>query len=73
MTTRYAPLTHAIKEYWMDRVLHTEDGKRAAHEAMKAIFPEITENALRLVTDADGVQHLIDKDGIEIETFGEEG
>lgn len=67
-----APLTHAVKAHWMDLVRHTDAGRKAAHEAMNAAFPEITENALRLVTDADGVKHLIDKDGVEVGTLEEE-
>lgn len=38
---------------------------------MEAVFPEIMENALTIVTDADGVQRLIDKDGVEIATLDE--
>lgn len=66
-----APLTHAVKEYWMDLMLHTEAGRAASHEALEQCFPEIMENAMTLVTDADGVQRLIDKDGVEIGTVGE--
>lgn len=68
-----APLTHALKAYMQDLMLHTEAGKKAAHEAMNAVFPEIVENALRMVTDADGVRHMIDKDGEIVATLdGEE-
>lgn len=67
-----APLTHAVKAHWMDLVRRTDAGRKAAHEAMNAAFPEIMENALRLVTDADGVKHLIDKDGVEVGTLEEE-
>lgn len=68
-----APLTHALKAYMQDLILHTEAGKKAAHEAMNAVFPEIVENALRMVTDADGVRHMIDKDGEIVATLdGEE-
>lgn len=68
-----APLTHALKAYMTDLMLHTEAGKKAAHEAMNAVFPEIMENALRMVTDADGVRRLIDKDGEIVATLdGEE-
>lgn len=66
-----APLTHAVKEYWMDLMLHTREGRAASHEALEQCFPEIMEHTMTLVTDADGVQHLIDKDGVEIGTVGE--
>jgi len=49
-------------------MLNTEIGQKAAHEAFVATFPEIMEHTMRLVTDTDGVQHLIDKDGVEIGT-----
>lgn len=68
-----APLTHALKAYMLDIMLHTEEGRKAAHEAMNAVFPEIMENAITVVTDEDGVQHLLDKDGNEICVFGTEG
>lgn len=69
-----APLTHALKAYMTDIMLNTEAGKKAAHEAMEAVFPEIVENAMRMVTDEDGVRHLIDKDGEIVATLnGEEG
>lgn len=61
-----APFTHALKAYLIWTMLHTEEGKKAAHEAMNAVFPEIMENAMTVVTGEDGVQHLIDKDGEEV-------
>ena len=67
-----APLTHTAKEHMLDIMLHTAEGREAAHEAMEAVFPGIMENALTLVTDVDGVKHLIDKDGVEVGTVGEE-
>lgn len=66
-----APLTHAVKEHWMELVLHTKKGREASHRAMEAAFPEIMENALTMYTDADGVKHLIDQDGVEIGTDSE--
>ena len=66
-----APLTHAVKAHWMALVRHTEAGRKAAHEAFKAVFPEIAENALTVVTDADGIRHLIDKDGVDVGTVDE--
>lgn len=66
-----APLTHAVKAHWIDLVRHTDAGRKAAHEAFKSVFPEIAENALTVVTDADGIQHLIDKDGVDIGTIDE--
>ena len=61
-----APFTHAIKEYMLDVMLNTKEGRAASHAAMEAVFPGIMENAMTMVTDADGVKHLIDKDGVEI-------
>ena len=68
-----APLTHALKAYMLDTMLHTEAGRKAAHEAIKAVFPEIMENALTVVTDEDGTRHMIDKDGVEVGTLDREG
>lgn len=67
-----APFTHAIKEYMLDVMLNTKEGRAASHAAMEAVFPGIMENAMTMVTDADGVKHLIDKDGVEIGTPEEE-
>ena len=67
-----APLTHATKEYLLDTMLNTPEGREASHRALETVFPEIMENAMTLVTDADGVQRLIDKDGVEVGTVGEE-
>ena len=68
-----APLTHALKAYMQDIILHTEEGKKAAHAAMEAVFPEIMENAMTVVTDEDGVRYVIDRDGVEVATLdGEE-
>ena len=67
-----APLTHAVKDHMLDLMLNTPEGRRASHEALEKFFPGIMENAARLVTDADGVQHLIDKDGVEVGTVEED-
>lgn len=61
-----APLTHALKAYMLDAMLHTEAGRKAAHEAMNAVFPEVMDHAGYLLTDEDGVQHFCDKNGYEI-------
>lgn len=66
-----APLTHAVKAHWIDLMRHTEAGRKAAHEAFEAVFPEIAENGMYLVTDADGIRHLIDKDGVDVGTVDE--
>lgn len=68
-----APLTHALKAYMLDIMLHTEEGRKASHEAMEAVFPEIMENAMTVVTDEDGIRHLIDKDGADIGVLDGEG
>ncbi|MFR1802413.1 MAG: hypothetical protein ACLSWS_10255 [Faecalispora jeddahensis] len=65
-----APFTHALKTYLRQNA-YLEKGRAAAREAMEAVFPEIMENALTIVTDADGVQRLVDKDGVEIATLDE--
>jgi len=59
-----APLTHALNASLLEKMLSTKEGREAAHQAMQAVFPEIMENAMTLVTDADGNQVLIDKDGV---------
>lgn len=66
-----APLTHTLKEYLIDLMLNTDRGRAAAHEAMNAVFPGIMENTMRLITDADGVQHFVDGDGVEVGTIEE--
>lgn len=67
-----APLTHALGEHLVDVVCNTKEGQAAAHAAMEAIFPEIMRDALTSYTDADGITHLIDKDGVEVGTMEEE-
>ncbi len=68
-----APFTHAVKEFFLDRMINTPEGQAASHQAMEACFPGIMEGALMEVTDADGVRRLIDKDGVEVATLdGEE-
>lgn len=64
-----APLTHALKAYLLDTMLHTEAGRKASHEALEAVFPEVMDHVVYPVTDEDGVQHLYDKDGNEIGTL----
>lgn len=64
-----APLTHALKAYMQDILLHTEAGRKAAIEAMNSVFPAIMENAMTIVTDEDGTRHMIDKDGVEVTTL----
>jgi len=59
-----APLTHALKAFMLDKMLNTKEGREAAHKALQEVFPEIMENAMTLVTDADGNKFLIDKDGV---------
>jgi len=61
-----APLTHAIKEYYLDLMLHTPEGQAAAQTALEKVFPGIMDKALYPVTDADGVRHWFDKDGVKV-------
>lgn len=49
-----APLTHAIKEYMLDIMLHTHQGNQAAHKALEACFPDIMDSAIHQSTDYDG-------------------
>lgn len=67
-----APLSFAVQEFFTHFMTHTDAGRKAAHEALEACFPEIYEHAVRIVTDADGIQRVIDADGVEIGTVGEE-
>lgn len=60
-----APLTTCLKEFMLDQMLHTDHGRKAAHEAMELFFPEILESAVYPVTDSEGIVHYIDKDGVE--------
>lgn len=66
-----APFTHAVKEYFLDLMINTPEGRKVSHRAMEECFPGIMENALTIVTDADGVRRVIDKDGVEIATLDE--
>lgn len=68
-----APLTHALKAYVLNTLLHTEAGRKAAHEALKSVFPKIMENAITVVTDEDGIRHLIDKNGVDIGALDGDG
>ncbi len=65
-----APLTHAAKEYWLDIMLHTPEGQKASNEAFEKCFPEVWDKRLHIYTDPDGIQRVIDKDGVEIGTIG---
>lgn len=58
-----APLTHAIKEYMLDVMLHTHQGRQAAHNALEACFPDIMEGAIHQSTDYDGNPVWRDKSG----------
>lgn len=61
-----APLTHAIKEYHLDLILNTPEGREASREAFKHCFPEVWEKRLYTYTDADGITRVVDKDGVEV-------
>lgn len=58
-----APLTHAVKELWLDRMTNTEAGRQAAHNAFEAVFPDIMENAMAVRENEDGVKCLYDHNG----------
>lgn len=67
-----APFTHALKAYLLDTMLNTAAGRRASHEALEAVFPEIMERVLTESVDADGIRRLIDKDGVEVAVLDKE-
>ncbi len=67
-----APFTLCIKEFMFEQLVHTEHGKKAAHEALENIFPELLEKSIILnksnvfeYTDEYGQIHRIDEDGVE--------
>lgn len=69
-----SPFTICIKEFMLDQMTNTEQGAKAAHEALQAVFPELWDSAIILsasdggfrYTDENGDTHHIDKDGVEI-------
>lgn len=61
-----APFTHAIKEYMLDLVLNTPEGREAGRVALEEVFPELTENALCRNIDDDGTEYFTDKEGNRI-------
>lgn len=65
-TNPNAPLTTCLLEYNLNLIRTTEHGKRAAHEAIKQIVPELMEKALYRYTDSEGIVHYLDKDGVEV-------
>ena len=67
-----APFTHAIKEYMLYQMLHTEEGRIAAHKAMKEVFPGLMEHCMMLTEDGEGRKVLLDKDGCFIRYLDEE-
>ena len=67
-----APLTHAAKEYWLDLMTSTPEARKASHEAFVKCFPEIWDKRVYTYTDPDGIQRVVDKDGVEVGTIGEE-
>ncbi len=66
-TTPDAPLTICLKEFMIDRLLHTEHGRKVSREAMDKFFPEIMANAIYPVVDSEGTVHYLNKDGVEYE------
>ncbi len=68
-----APFTLCIKEFMFEQLVHTEHGKKAAHEALQTIFPELLEKSIIPInanafeyTDEYGQIHRVDEDGVEI-------
>lgn len=64
-----APLSHALLAYHQDQIMNGKIDRKAVDRALQECFPGIVENAMRIVTDEDGVRHLIDKDGEVIATL----
>lgn len=58
-----APFTHAMKEYMLDIMLNTKRGRKASHEAMMAVFPDLMEKALMVQEDDFGQKGLYDNEG----------
>lgn len=67
-----APLTHAVKEFYLREMVGTPEGRAASHRALEECFPGILEDALTEIVDLDGVHRLIDKDGVEAAALGDE-
>lgn len=63
-----APFTHAVKEYMLDIMLHTPEGRKASDEALQNVFPELWESALIREVDEDGNVHFTDAEGNIIDT-----
>ena len=69
-----APFTVCIKEFMIHQMTCTEHGKKAAHEALQAVFPELWDNSVIMATSDGGFEytddsrevHHIDSDGVEI-------
>ncbi|MVB12348.1 hypothetical protein CAFE_30820 [Caprobacter fermentans] len=62
-----APFTHAVKEFMLDRMINTPEGHKASDEAMKAVFPDLWENALVRQVDEDGSEYFTDREGNRID------
>ena len=67
-----APITHAVLAYHRDRIMNTAAGRQAADKALQKCFPDITESAMRMVIDENGVRHLIDKNGEIVTTLDDD-
>lgn len=61
-----APFTHAVKEFMLDQMINTPEGRKASDEALKAVFPDIWENALIQQVDEDGNEYFTDREGNRI-------
>ena len=62
-----APFTHAIKEFMLFQMVNTPEGRKASDEALKAVFPELWENALIQQVDENGNKYFTDREGNRIE------
>ncbi|MCI1966322.1 MAG: hypothetical protein LKJ17_09380 [Oscillospiraceae bacterium] len=63
-----APFTHAVKAFMLDQMIHTQEGQKASDEALKAIFPDIWENALIQRVDKNGAEYFTDWEGNRIDS-----
>ncbi len=69
-----APFTICIKEFMIHQMTRTEHGKKAAHEALQAVFPELWDDSIIMATSDGGFEytddrgevHHVDSDGVEI-------
>lgn len=65
-----APFTHAMKEYMLDTMLHTDIGREASRRALEDVFPEVWEKALTVHENEFGEKGLYDHEGNCVQEIG---